>query len=391
MKKIFTLIAVAMMALGVNAQINFAGLSHSDFTYTEGEYQADSVEIKLDSITKFNAASFSYVKGGGTWCTLALNNTDVSFRYKNSSTKSNFFVLREHYFTVGGKGVELNIANVEKGQKIVLNIAVKDKGKDPGFVATNAILSSGAFDANSEAEAFIQMEFTASADGIVTLKNNSNGYLLESISFQSGTFVLPDGTYFIQYPGEDGNSFEDAAGFKLQITGDDSKNYGKGNEVTIDGVKYRAIKLSNGAENTLTLPAGKVAKGITFYSYVNADALDEEKPSFWEIVADSTFKKDDLPLFECVKGGENLDVRSYSFVNGKLEKITFKNKGMQCCFVIKIDIEAGDVVTPEDVVSGIKNVKVINANTAIYNLAGQKVAADYKGLVIENGKKVVKK
>ena len=42
--------------------------------------------------------------------------------------------------------------------------------------------------------------------------------------------------------------------------------------------------------------------------------------------------------------------------------------------------------------TGIENVKVVNVNNgAIYNLAGQKVGADYKGLVIKNGKKLVVK
>ena len=39
--------------------------------------------------------------------------------------------------------------------------------------------------------------------------------------------------------------------------------------------------------------------------------------------------------------------------------------------------------------SGIKSVKAENANAAVYNLAGQKVGADYKGIVVKNGKKVM--
>lgn len=39
---------------------------------------------------------------------------------------------------------------------------------------------------------------------------------------------------------------------------------------------------------------------------------------------------------------------------------------------------------------GIASVKAAKANAAEYNLAGQKVAAGFKGLVIKNGKKVIK-
>lgn len=41
--------------------------------------------------------------------------------------------------------------------------------------------------------------------------------------------------------------------------------------------------------------------------------------------------------------------------------------------------------------SGISELKVVKAGGALYNLAGQKVGRDYKGIVIMNGKKVVNK
>ena len=61
-----------------------------------------------------------------------------------------------------------------------------------------------------------------------------------------------------------------------------------------------------------------------------------------------------------------------------------------------------DVVTPELVYgflrsvngssTGINAIKAdVQQNGAIYNLKGQKVEADYKGLVIKNGKKVMQK
>ena len=56
MKKIFTLIAMALMAMGVQAQteISFAGLTMSDFAFTEGEYAATEVE---------GGGSINYTKG----------------------------------------------------------------------------------------------------------------------------------------------------------------------------------------------------------------------------------------------------------------------------------------------------------------------------------------
>lgn len=71
---------------------------------------------------------------------------------------------------------------------------------------------------------------------------------------------------------------------------------------------------------------------------------------------------------------------------------------------ITVNVEAGDVNITYPVGSvnfyafefiggsaGITNVKANAEKNVIYNLAGQKVAADYKGIAIKNGKKVVLK
>ena len=50
--------------------------------------------------------------------------------------------------------------------------------------------------------------------------------------------------------------------------------------------------------------------------------------------------------------------------------------------------EADGSTTAIDAISA---AKVANSNDAIYNLAGQKVGADYKGIVIKNGKRFVQK
>ena len=48
--------------------------------------------------------------------------------------------------------------------------------------------------------------------------------------------------------------------------------------------------------------------------------------------------------------------------------------------------------TPDPTTTGINAANaVVNSRTVRYNLAGQQVAADYKGVVIENGRKVVVK
>ena len=73
-----------------------------------------------------------------------------------------------------------------------------------------------------------------------------------------------------------------AEGVTLQITGNETKTVGNGKPIPLDGASYTSLKLSNGAQNTLTLP--KAAKAITFYSYINIDAASSTKDSYWKEV-----------------------------------------------------------------------------------------------------------
>lgn len=196
--------------------------------------------------------------------------------------------------------------------------------------------------------------------------------------------VIPDGT-------ED-NSFT-VEGCTLTITGNASKNYTLGgNKITVDGVEHNTAKLSNGAQNTLTLPEGKKAVRLTLYSFVNA-ASAGARTSGWSEVNGVSYDVKEAPMgaFTDVAVSDGLvanpDVRSY-LIDGKNE-VTFTNTGEQLCFFAVVDIATDSTVIP----TGINTVKAAEAaaDGAAYNLAGQKVNAGYKGLVIKNGKKVIVK
>ena len=64
-----------------------------------------------------------------------------------------------------------------------------------------------------------------------------------------------------------------------------------------------------------------------------------------------------------------------------------ENAGESGLFAVKVAYTPG--VTP----SGIKTVKseTIDVNAPAYNLAGQKVDKSFKGVVIQNGKKMIQK
>ncbi|MBQ7512549.1 MAG: hypothetical protein IJU11_07375 [Prevotella sp.] len=175
-------------------------------------------------------------------------------------------------------------------------------------------------------------------------------------------------------------------GFRLELTGKDDKAFGTGKDLTIGESAYKSIKLSNGAQNTVTLSEGKVATKVTFYSYVNkAQADDAENGSYWQEVAGVTYSAD-----EAVKMAVFTDTPNYqkapdiiSFDLNNVGQFTFTNKGQQPCVVIV-------VTTVADSPSGIQSVERPALTVGqYYNIAGQKVGADYKGMIIVNGKKVM--
>gem|GEM_PF-2816647 len=76
----------------------------------------------------------------------------------------------------------------------------------------------------------------------------------------------------IYYAGTSGNSIT-VNNFTIAITGNTGKNWTNGNGIIkYNGKEYQTLKNSNGAQNTITCPDGKVATKIVFYVTTNADA-----------------------------------------------------------------------------------------------------------------------
>ena len=203
------------------------------------------------------------------------------------------------------------------------------------------------------------------------------GAMPEEIETEKVMLFYPEGV-------DAANEVELQTGYTMAITGNTEKSISSASNIVINGEKYKSIKLSNGAQNTLTLPAGKVATKITFYSYVNVGA-QTDRPAFWKEVGGVSYDKETSGgELMCFKDAENPDVRSYTF-DTPLNAITFTNSGEQLCFVM--ELEVGESTGIEDVTTK----PVVNVNAPVYNLSGQRVSKNFKGIVIMNGKKYLVK
>ena len=171
-------------------------------------------------------------------------------------------------------------------------------------------------------------------------------------------------------------TFDDGA--TLQITGNASKTLSGASNITVNGVEYKSIKLSNGAENTFTCPEGKTAVGVTFYSYVNID--NENRTPYWAAVDEQTFTEETATILKSYKDTKNPDIVTFP-VNMK-SAFKFKNAGEQLCFVMAVDYASTTGIQT------VENNRKVRTD-AWYNLNGQRVGKNTRGIIISQGRKFV--
>lgn len=125
-------------------------------------------------------------------------------------------------------------------------------------------------------------------------------------------------------------------GFSLQCM-NESKNLESGSSFTIEGANYVSIKLSNGAQNTLTLPEGYVATKLTIYSTINKDAATD-RACYWKEVAGITYTEaENNGIIESFKDYANPNIQSFDIPN--LNVVTFANTGEQPFIVLEVTYE----------------------------------------------------
>ena len=211
------------------------------------------------------------------------------------------------------------------------------------------------------------------ADGMPSTEGSYEEYFPD---MKNGETMLEE-TVMYSYPDMKGNSvtFEDGA--TLTITGNAAKEITNGAKIAVNGEELTSLKLSNGAQNTFVAPKGKYVSRVTFYSYINKEATETERISFWSEIDGTTYTADDAKILKSYKDGQNPDIVSFT-IGGK-SLFTFNNSGDQLCYVMNIAYTTTAGI--EDVIAD------QNKNGKVYNLQGQRVTANHKGIIIRDGKK----
>lgn len=122
-------------------------------------------------------------------------------------------------------------------------------------------------------------------------------------------------------------------GWKMQCLNLEKK-LESGSTMTVGDQKLVPIKVSNGATNKVTLPAGKVANAVYIYSTINKDAATN-RPCYWKEVDGVTYEAPETDNLTSFKDFANPDV-SYFTLKGN-NSFTFTNGGEQPFVVLKVD------------------------------------------------------
>ena len=427
MKKIFTLITFVAMTIGVNAQttISLKGLTFNSFKENSYEQVTDFVEKNEDAQPTGYTAPYAYTYNGntadGAYLDLELKDQPLKFSYKNSGVKVGFFSMTDDFFQIGGKNAKMILSDVKKAQTVTLTIAAKEDGNAPEFSITGAELTTGSPAEATSKSSFVDVVYTVTtAGGSITIENTAKAYRIQKVviageGVEAGTFdgndmeikwSLSDPSNLSATPSNEAGmekatvsvgdglqildatqTLEDISYIKLQPTATGSEK-GKNEYKSCQDMKryidFTFTPKATFAATKVEFDAIKIGTGDPqlYVDYIEGDGSintiaealvirksSEATPSVHHSFEVKSFASDKAVTLRIYVGkcANNKQVGIANVViSGKIDK----------------SVPTG--------IDAIKTAEIAN-DGAIYNLAGQKVSNDFKGLVIKNGKKFVVK
>ena len=157
-----------------------------------------------------------------------------------------------------------------------------------------------------------------------------------------------------------------AEGYTIAITGNTSKNWNPANgSISYNGVTYRALKNSKGAQNTVTMPAGKRASKVDFYVLNNYDDQG------YAVLTELNGAACNDTVYSLVN--YNNPTRISKSLATPADRFTFTFSSVQVCFIA--------VITPADEDT---STDVVRSQTSVCSI--QKVIRNGRLYVIRDGR-----
>ncbi len=142
----------------------------------------------------------------------------------------------------------------------------------------------------------------------------------------------------------EGAANDEAFGFSLVCTGNLTKAYSSAGTPKLkipyngDILERTAIKLSNGAQNTIFLPEGAKATKLTIYSITGTNSSN--RTSYWKEVAGKTYTESTATILDLDAPRDNPNAVSFT-LNNVQDKVTFTNTGEQQCVILYLEYHYG--------------------------------------------------
>ena len=199
------------------------------------------------------------------------------------------------------------------------------------------------------------LEFTANEDGFL--------YVIHKASSNKAYTVFEEGT---------------AIGYKFAAQGDASTDLG-----AVYSFELKGEGELNEVKNSVEWAEQEFLKATDPEKYAAHQTTNEDGTTSWTAIKVNGLGVIAFPIFKECK----------YIVNANGSKITAAAFAFSKADDVTIATEDGVVIYTGGGQTAIQSAKVVKvaADGAIYNIAGQKVSASYKGLVIKNGKKFIQK
>lgn len=173
---------------------------------------------------------------------------------------------------------------------------------------------------------------------------------------------------------------DEAYGFSMVITGNLAKSYTSAGTPKLDilyngeTIQRTAIKLSNGAQNTIFLPKDAKATKMSIYSITGTNASN--RTSYWKEVAGVSYNETTTTVLDLDAPRSNPNKVDFTLDNVP-DKVTFTNTGEQQCVIIYLEYHFGGDT------SGVESLH-LNEPIRIeyYTLSGEKVSTPAKGIYL---------
>ena len=382
MKKIFTLFAAALMAVGVQAQkITFvAGQTPTD-GFVSGDFRITVVDTDGKMAVDANSQYFGTVE--------AYENYSARLKTGAKSSEKNSITL-----SVPADGLLKIAARSASGSATDRNLVVSQNGKELYNKVVQDADAAKAIIEEVEKSVFPVIAVTVKA-GTIEL-----GYPVGSLNFYAFEFL----------EGESGGETPDPNPDPQPVvsSGIDYPTSEAG--ITISGTTVKGtVKIH---ENTDAVECITLKNGYLTEEKMNGNHILLEVEGGFKtgdvvtiggaINNSDTAKRGTADLFVTADGETTTSLNVFEdFINGRLvaDDIVPQTYTLEADYdklYIGRNGNTGTNLTIIKVTRGgsdnILSVKTsIVENGVVYNLAGQKVAKNFKGLVIENGKKVIKK